>query len=373
MPCSIQQRRFLDLSSSLEKVVLEKRMPYMGVLELTYRCNQSCCHCYCNLRIDDGRKKDELTTEEIKRILDELAEAGCLWLLLSGGEILVREDFWDIYLYALRKGMLVPLFTNATLIDEEAARRFAEFPPLGIDISIYGSNPSLHDSITGSKGSFKKMMDGVSWLRRYQVKFFMKAIVMTLNLHDLNNMQKLAEDLGAEFRSDAILSPRTDGGMEPAKYRLSVSEIVKLDLAEEGDYKVCKETFADLWGKTEDNMLACGGGIFGFNINPYGTLSPCTMYSSFQHPLKGASFKDAWARLTKEYEARRKDLTPVECRSCSMLFICPNCPAWAELEAKSFTKKVNYLCEYAKYLEKEFFLKKKEVENGKKALSEAAN
>jgi MoaA/NifB/PqqE/SkfB family radical SAM enzyme len=94
MFCQVTQRTFSDLTCSIDTAAIERRLPYMCALELTYRCNQNCCHCYCNRGINDSRKADELSTQEIKMILDEAADAGCLWLLLTGGEVLVREDFF---------------------------------------------------------------------------------------------------------------------------------------------------------------------------------------------------------------------------------------------------------------------------------------
>lgn len=368
MFCYVTQRKFSDLAFSIDNAAKEKRLPYMCSLELTYRCNQACCHCYCNLGIGDKRKADELTTQEIKKILDEAADAGCLWLLLTGGEVLLREDFWEIYLYGLKKGMFVEVFTNATLINEVAASRFAEFPPLGIDISFYGSGAVLHDRISGVMGSFQKTMDGIVWLKRFKVKFSLKTVLMKINYADLANMRALAKGLGAEFRYDTLICPRTDGGMSPVQYRLRPEEMAWLDIDE--DYEACEKIFSGFWNKLPQDAMSCGAGIFAFNINPYGFLSPCTMFRSFQYQLRQSSFVECWKRLVADYDKRQDDFIVRECRSCSMLFICSNCPAWSELEAKSLNKKVDYICEYAKTLERKYLTKKEEGEYGKKILSE---
>ncbi len=95
----------------------EKRTPLSGSLDLTFRCNNRCVHCYVNRPLDDnGEKEKELNYADICRILDHLAQEGCLWLLITGGEPLVREDFEDIYLYAKKKGFLITLFTNGTSV-----------------------------------------------------------------------------------------------------------------------------------------------------------------------------------------------------------------------------------------------------------------
>ncbi len=154
--------------------------------------------------------------------------------------------------------------------------------------------------------------------------------------------------------------------MGPVAYRLRAEDAALLDL--EQDFKACDWMFTNFWNKKYEEPPVCGGGVFAFNINPYGILSPCTMFISFQHSLRETSFKDAWKKLINECEARRKDFVPSECLSCSMVLICSQCAAAAEIEGKSLSKKVDYICEYTKCLEKKFFEKKEEVEYAKKAV-----
>ena len=357
MFCHISQRRFSEFSASLEGAAVRGRIPFMGAFDLTYRCNQACRHCYCNLGADDKRKLDELTTAEARRILDEAAEAGCLWLLLTGGEVLLRDDFPDIYLHAVKRGMIVEVFTNGTLIDDGIAGLFAEFPPFGIDISIYGSRPPLHDQITRVKGSFERTMGGIAKLGKRGVKFSLKTILMTLNYADLDGMRGLAKSLGVWFHFDALISPRTDGGAGPERCRLDIDRMAKLEFDGE-DSKICEELFDKFWNKRPAESEGCGAGVLAFNVNPYGNLSPCTMFTSFQYSLKAMKFRDAWARLVAEYESKRGSFTPAECRGCSMVYLCPQCAAWAETETGSLGKRIDYLCKYAKRFERDFFAKK---------------
>jgi len=293
MFCQVAQRKFSDFAGSLDTAAIEQRLPYIGAFELTYRCNLKCCHCYCNRTIADGCQAAELSAIEVKRILDEIADAGCLWLLLTGGEVLLREDFRDIYSYAIKKGMLVEVFTNASLIDDAVAGSFAELPPLGIDISIYGSYDTLHDRITGARGSFRKTMEGIERLQKYGVKFSLKTIVMNLNYADLDAMRALAARLGAEFRYDTLISPRIDGRTGPEHYRLAPETLASLDIDE--DMESCEKIFNEFWNKKADEALMCGAGVFAFNINPYGVMSPCTMFRSFQYPIKDVCFKRCMA------------------------------------------------------------------------------
>lgn len=369
MFCHVAQRTFSDFSESVDTAAFERRLPYMGTFELTHRCNQACCHCYCNLGVNDRRKAEEMPTREVFRLLDEASDAGCFWLLLTGGEVLVREDFRDIYVHAKKRGMMVQVFTNATLINDGTASLFADLPPLGIDISIYGSCPAVHDVISRVPGSFQATEKGIGFLRKHKVGFSLKTILMTLNHADLENMRAFAGALGAEFRYDTLICPRLDGSMSPARYRLSAEAMVDMDMRDDGRH--CKRIFDGFWNVIPDEPPVCGAALFAFNINPYGVLSPCTMFRSFQYPLKGVLFENAWRSMVREFAQKRMSLTSAQCRSCSMMLICSNCPAWSELENGSIDARVGYICEYARCLEKRYFQNKEGAPHAEKTLSKA--
>ena len=370
MHCLIPQRRFSELLSSIEEKVFRQRMPYSGALELTYRCNLNCCHCYCNLPSSHKKATEELKLEEIKNILDQITDAGCLWLLLTGGEPLLREDFFDIYSYAIRKGLLVEVFTNATLINEEIAKKLSDLPPLGIEITIYGSNPAVHDGITGVKGSFENTMDGIGWLKKYRLKFAFKTMVLSLNCKDLRNMQEIGKSLGVKFNFDTFICPRLDGDMQPVQYRIPLREMINFELNSVQSLESCGQLFEASRKIDPKDAGNCGAGVSAFNIDPYGFLSPCTMFRSFQYSLRKKTFYDAYERLISDFTDIRDSFIPRDCFSCRLLAICPRCAGWEEIESPGLGKKVDYICNYSLKLE-ETYLKKKEEQDAKKALSEA--
>jgi hypothetical protein len=101
--------------------VESRRIPIDGILETTFRCNLNCVHCYVNEPASSREVRErELPLPRLLRVVDEIAEAGCLNLLLTGGEVLLRPDFKDLYVYILRRGIRVTIFTNGTLVTDEA-------------------------------------------------------------------------------------------------------------------------------------------------------------------------------------------------------------------------------------------------------------
>ncbi|MBI5873376.1 MAG: radical SAM protein [Candidatus Omnitrophica bacterium] len=352
---------------------MEKRIPYMGALELTYRCNLNCQHCFCNLSPGNEKGKDELSLKEIKRLIDEMVGIGCLWLLLTGGEPLLRKDFLDIYDYAISRGVLLEIFTNAALITDEIAKKFAQEPPLGIEISVYGASAQVYDSVSRVHGSFDKAMKGIGRLKKHGVGFGLKTVILKTNVYDLQNMQMLADSLGADFKFDCLVCPRKDGGMGPLAWRLSTQEAAAFEFCDESNLSSLEELFGFFWKRDFNDMVICSAGINSFNVDPYGNLSPCTMYKSFQYSLCNAPFGEAWVNLVKDYGNGPNDFLATRCKDCSMVSLCPNCPAWAELETGHVDKPVDYLCKYALMLEKEFFSKQKGAQYDKKTLSKAGN
>jgi MoaA/NifB/PqqE/SkfB family radical SAM enzyme len=125
-------RRPLPEFALWEKMA-EGRAVFSFDLEMTARCNLDCRHCYINLPAGDmSAKKRELGADEIGHLGGEAAALGAVWCLITGGEPLLRKDFFDVYRALHRRGLLLSLFTNATLVDEEHVRFFRKYPPRDI-------------------------------------------------------------------------------------------------------------------------------------------------------------------------------------------------------------------------------------------------
>src|SRR5262245_2543775 len=113
---------YTDFSAQLHGRIVAQRVPANAAIEITRRCPLECAHCYNNLPMGDVEaRRGEMSYDEHCSLLDQLSDAGCLWILYTGGEIFARKDFLDIYTYAKKKGFLVTLFTNGTLITPRTA------------------------------------------------------------------------------------------------------------------------------------------------------------------------------------------------------------------------------------------------------------
>jgi len=199
-----------EFSKRLHEKVAGQRLPIVGSMELTLQCNLRCKHCYLDTVHDGMPESRELTVEEYREIFRQLAEAGTLWLLLTGGEPLLRPDFDEIYLAAKRAGFIITLFTNGTLITPRLADLLAEWRPFQVEITLYGLTQATYERVTGIPGSHKRCMTGIELLKERGIPFNLKTIAMTLNVHELEGMKAFAESLGVGFRFDPIINAGVD-------------------------------------------------------------------------------------------------------------------------------------------------------------------
>ncbi len=321
----------------------KERIPLVGGIELTERCNLKCAHCY----IAYDPKKKEMSSEEIFHTLDEITDAGCLWFLITGGEPLVRDDFLDIYTYAKKKGLIVTLFTNGTLITPYVADCLKEFMPFIVEITLYGITKETYEKVTGVPGSFKRCREGIDYLLERNIPLKLKTMVMTLNKNELWDMMDYAERSGLEFRFDPALNPRLDGSKNPCSLRISPEEVVELDLADEKRSKEWREFCKKFISPPQsDYLYNCGAGVSSFHVDSYGQMSVCIMSRYQSYDLLQGSFHEGWNDFIPQF-LDQKPKNDYKCGQCELISLCGQCPGWAWLEHGNPEASVEYLCQIA--------------------------
>lgn len=340
-------------SESLHNRLAGLRLPQSGTIEVTRRCPLTCLHCYNNLPMADASARTrELSYDEHCRLLDELANAGCLWLLYTGGEIFARRDFLDIYTYAKKKGFLITLFTNGTLVTERVADHLVEWRPFAIEITLYGYTKETYERLTGIPGSYEKCMRGIRVLVERGLPLALKTVAVSTNRHEIPDMQRFAEEeLGVRFKFDSMINPRIDCSQSPLEVRLTPEESVALDLAD--------PKRSDEWVKFADHVRGaleatppagtayqCGGGVNSFAVDPYGGMSICVLSEAHKYNIRVGNFREGWEEFL--WRQRSKKITrPTKCVSCTLKSVCGMCPANGELENGDPEAPVDHLCHVA--------------------------
>jgi radical SAM protein with 4Fe4S-binding SPASM domain len=350
---SLETLDYASWSLSFKERVGGKRVPLAGTLELTRRCNNRCRHCYNNLPANDSKAlASELSTDEIKRILGETAAAGCVWLLLTGGEILLRPDFLEIYRHAKGRGLLVTLFTNGTLVTPKLADELAGLRPVSIEITLYGCTAETYEKVSGVPGSFRRCLEGVRLLMERGLPLKLKSTLCALNAHEIWEIKRFAEqELGLPFRFDALLNARCDGSLRPLEVRLAPEEVVALDLADAERMKALRDLAhrpprAAPAPSGRAPLYTCGGGAHSFAIDPYGRLRACALSTGAGFDLRAGGFPAGWDRHLAQVHALTAEPDSL-CTRCRLRSLCGMCPANGEIECGDPRRRVDFLCRVA--------------------------
>ena len=304
-------------------------VPFSAQIDLTYRCNEQCVHCYL-----DHDDHGEMTTVEIKNLLKEMAQAGVFILTFSGGEIFLRKDFFEILECARDLTFCVKLKTNAVLIREAQAARLRDLGVQSVQISIYSHRPEVHDAITKVKGSLRRSIAAIRFLKLQGLKVIMANVLMTENMQDYHGVRALAEELGAEYTLDPTITPMMDGDRGILNLNAGESALRELfrDEMFVGDAeKVCAPP-PPLNAETLSS-LPCSAGHTACYVSPYGEFYPCVQFPLSCGNVRQQRFIDIWRdseQLKEVRSIRLKDLSG--CSQCAHGSTCTRCPGLAFME-----------------------------------------
>ncbi|MFZ1008279.1 MAG: radical SAM protein [Candidatus Sulfotelmatobacter sp.] len=349
----MEQLTYGAFSADLHQRQVGQRAPMQVSIEVTRRCPLECQHCYNNLPMgDQDARSREMTTEEHFRMLDELVEMGCFWLLYTGGEIFARKDFLEIYTYAKKKGFLITLFTNGILINEKIADYLAEWPPFSVEITLYGRTQETYEALTMIPGSYDRCIRAIKLLRDRGLPLKLKTVATSINKHEILAMRQFAEEeLGVEFKFDGQINPRIDCSQSPLAVRLTPEEVVALDMAAPkgvSEYRRLAKHDAENPPNLLDNdtVYFCGGGMNSFAINSYGEMSICVISQQETFDVRQAGLAHTWEHSLLDVRTRKRTQV-TKCIECRIQSLCGMCPANGEMESGDKESPVDFLCNVA--------------------------
>lgn len=332
-----------------------RRIPLSGGIELMSKCNLQCVHCY----EESCRWKDNLTTSQIKQIVDQLVEMGTLSLFLTGGEAMLRNDFDDIYRYIREQGILVTILTNGTTITEEKIALFKEYPPLLLDISIYGASEETYQQVCRVKGAFDRFMKGLSLLKNNSIPFTLKTVLMRENKHDLDAMRKIADSFDVGFKYFTNIRAMNDGNDNPISHMLTIEEIMAI----EKEDPMLRHYYNNLDSyqvkhlpsrKNKKYCYLCNIAHNGFFIANDGIMYGCVRERLHGYDLTKGSFKEGWETHFVNTYINKITESESKCWNCENIKYCEYCPAQFELDTGDPLVPPNSFCELAK-LRREYF------------------
>jgi MoaA/NifB/PqqE/SkfB family radical SAM enzyme len=350
------------------------RLPLEGTIDLTYRCNCNCRHCWLRLPANDPVEKAELSFDEISSIAEEARAMGCRRWLISGGEPMLRPDFAEIFDRITRRSLPYSLNTNGTLITPAIADLLKRKGDKMV--ALCGATAEIHDHVTRTPGSFEATMRGFAYLREAKAGFTVQLIPMHANYHEFDAMIALSRSLSPVYRMGApwlYLSACRSAARnrEILRQRLDPADVIRLDPPDltdddegvalnrrDNELGVCCGSGTDdrpiaCHPHGEDNRLfaACIAGCRDFHVDPYGgmTFCPFVKYPALRYDLRKGSFREAWEDFIPTLAGKVQGGREYDenCGGCNRREDCRWCPAYGYLEHERYTAKVGYLCDLA--------------------------
>ncbi|MCI5208810.1 MAG: radical SAM protein [Candidatus Electrothrix sp. ATG2] len=340
------------------------RIPLAASFELTRRCSFRCVHCYLGDQKSIRKYQDrELETKTVFRLLDEMVEAGTLFLLLTGGDPMLRPDFVEIYKYAVRAGLLVTVFCNGSLVSDEIVRAFVEYPPRIVEITVYGATQETFEAVTQQPGSFSACMIGIERLRSAGVRLRLKTMVLTLNVDEFPAIRQLAMDLDLPFRHDCSLhaaiahednNGRSNIGTaessltDPLRYRLASEQAAAVDLSIDNLAHELAEAIEKACPKeSTEQLYYCGAGKSSYHVTPYGKLHPCLAVQSHSFDVnRQGGVQAGWNGVLRDFTSCRAS-DSFSCNYCRNREVCTACPAVFAAVSGDPEQVDTFYCRYA--------------------------
>jgi len=295
-------------------------IPLEVLFEITHRCNLPCTHCY----LPDHENHGELSLDEIRGVLDQLAAAGTVFLTLTGGEVTSRSDFLQIVDEAVQRGFAIKVLTNATMVTDEVAAALSRANVLEVSVSVYGTDPAVHDAVTEMPGSYERTMAGIARLRAHGLHVIMKTPMLALNGEMAKGVYDLGQIQNMPCSFDMTITPKNNGDPGPMALALHQRQLVDM---------LTQPPWAELLNGSDGNGPGpepCNAGRGYAAIGPTGDVMPCIMMPVVVGNLRQRRFADLWeddpflARLRK---ITAEDLTA--CTSCGVKGSCSRCPGIA--------------------------------------------
>lgn len=337
-----------SIESTVRGSVIPELQLYAAQIELTFRCNEKCQHCYCTL--NDSRP--ELSLSEIKAILDELADMNVFEVTFTGGDLFVREDAFEILEYAYSKRFLINIFTNGIALTDADFFKLYSIHPRSIHFSIYSNDAKRHDEFTRVPGSFNKTVSAIKKCQALGIPVNIKTCVLDYNADEIEDILSLAQKLNTTIQLSMAVNARNDGDTAPLRFRLNTPEdyadvMIKVNRNIEihcsGDYHLVRR----------NNNRICGAGYSAININPYGDVFPCNALLVKCGNIREQSLREIWEKSEELRRIRGFSMDDVEgCQNCKYINTCNFCPGSALNETGNALMKYSEACiiSKAKYI-----------------------
>lgn len=332
-------------------------LPVAGTFELTARCNFNCKMCYVHLTEEEQRSRGrELTAAEWIAIGQQARDAGMTFLLLTGGEPTLRQDFPEIYRALHRMGLMISVNSNGYLLGERIVDLFLEETPTRVNISLYGTGNETYRRLCGVP-AYDRIVKNIEALRSAGIDVKLNLSLTPDNMDELEAIVAQAKAMGAQVQASPYMFPpvRRDPNSVGANFRMSPEQAGEfqarynlLTMTPEGFCLLAQQMKNGVRQSGEDACegnpgkgMACRAGSSSFWLTWDGRMMPCGQMREPAFNVGELGFDAAWQKTRSAAAAIR---LPEECANCSLNFLCHACAAMCYGESGRFDGRPDYLC-----------------------------
>lgn len=338
---------WFSYAQGLKRQAQTAQSPIIATFELTPRCNFACSMCY--VRLSPQQMKPigrEHTAAEWIALAKQTAEAGTLFLLLTGGEPFVRPDFREIYEALSEMGFLLTIYSNGYLIDRNTAGWLADRPPLKLRITMYGATNETYQKVCGCADGFTRVSQAISLLQQRSIPLSLSYTMIRENQQDFPLFQQFAAERGLSYIY-------TSNIVKPVRGASSRAEQVRIDLNKQlqNDLRDQTKRVPGFVGVSDDPLAHCGSNRCGYWITWDGKMSLCSFMET-PHTLPfEEGLPTAWEQLQVRLSSLRK---PAACASCEDAAFCASCPGMFCAETGRPDQTSPAICERAALLHRHY-------------------
>jgi len=302
-------------------------------VDLTLRCPLDCPHCY----VAGPRSRDgEMSTQEVLAVLEQAHELKGFFLLISGGEPMLRPDFFEILEAAHRMRFALRVKTTGLYLREPEARRLASLAPIQVDLSIHGATPETHDRFVGMAGAFERAVRAFEALRKAGVYVGVRTNIVPDNLHETFEIERRFDAPGVDYRRSLAVFSRRDG--VPLRDDLWLGEAACVSILNPKD--------RSLPPPPDPRRPLCGAGATGLYVAPNGDVMPCSLW-----PQRLGNVREGGLRGALERAAAIRRLVHADrsvCMGCPLRAVCAFCPGESVAEGRAPTDPNRVACGLAR-------------------------
>ncbi len=312
----------MTIADRFSLFAIKNSIPITVAVELTRRCPNRCLHCYIEETHTGKIKRKELELFEVKEIFSWLQMLGTVFVELTGGEPLLRDDIIEIVRLAVEKRFIVRLFSSLSLRCDDKLRALREVGLTQIDVSLYGGRET-YLKITG-RDNFELITKNIEMAKNLGFDITVKTPVMNINIDELKWIYDFTKRNKLKFRVDPVITPMNNGDKKTLKYSIKPEELKLL----------IRQSYIKITSfEQKVDYFPCGAMRSVFAINSYGDVYPCLTYPYIVGNIRKKSLLAIFNSKKAEEIRKILEKEPDECKNCSYKALCIRCPGVSYLYA----------------------------------------